>query len=221
MKNLSFLVISGIILLSLVSLVSASISTNPVIVLLDEGNPTQSLTFTNSDINDTSTYPLTLSSSLTDFVDMSFDTITFPSLRFITLSIKDNAPSGNPIGTLNYGDYSTGVIVSIEEDVDPDSCQIRPSIGEYNQDYQQGAQVPETITFDPQNCDGDIIISGVSVQGGVVDSNGKRKPVSKGMITSDEINVNIDTEGLPAKTYEGIKLTFNAYGKQHTIRFKI
>ena len=145
--------------------------------------------------------------------------------QLFTVNFDSDAPANPYFGYISFDDGHQNINVNLnvqeENEIYPSACQIRPSIGEYNQDYQQGAQVTETITFDPQNCVGDIIISGVNVQGGVVDSNGKRKPVSKGMITSDEINVIIDTEGLPSKTYDGIKLTFNAYGTQHTIRFKI
>jgi len=197
----------------------SAITTNPSAVYLDQtftDNPSQNVKFTNL-LNQTLT--LTLSSELQNIVDLSFSTAY--EGQSTTLTINPNALPGTYSGTLNYGESIPIYVHVLEEQIYPSSCQIRPSIVEYNQDYQQGAQGTETITFDPQNCDGDIDITGVIIQGGVVDSSGKRKPVSKGTISSNEINFNIDTEGLPSKTYDGIKLTFNAYGTQHTIKFNI
>ncbi len=217
MKKINSLIVSIIMLLS-INFVLA-ISTTPNHIVFDENNKDNALRVTFSGLN--GSLNLFLSGSISSYLSMSHNSVNEFG-DYVDISLIDDIPNNLLVGSINFDGGSIPITILVdEEESNPGDCQIRPSIGEYNQDYQQGAQVTETITFDPQDCDGDIIISGVSVQGGVVDSNGKRKPVSKGMITSDEINVNIDTEGLPSKTYDGIKLTFNAYGTQHTIRFKI
>jgi len=133
--------------------------------------------------------------------------------------------TGNYEGMIYSEGLGIPVTLEVTPALDPTACRINPSIVEYNQDFQQGAKTTETITFNPnENCHGDISVSGASIQGGVfVDDGGvsKRKPVSLGIVTPNEININIDTEGLPPKSYENIKLTFNAYDEQHTIKFNI
>jgi len=77
------------------------------------------------------------------------------------------------------------------------------------------------ITFNPQNCNGQLSLStsSVSIQGGILTTEGQ-KPVSIASIQTDGVNLNLNTAGLNSQTYSSY-LNIIAFGKQFQIPFII
>lgn len=222
--NLLCILLFGIFL---ISIVSAEVTCNEHSVYLSyiEGEiPNGDIIITSCSSDNSTTINLD-GVGVPGYIQKGSDNSVISGTKNLRIEIDSSIPSGIYFPRFYFDDSeSVYITLNIEEDeepIDPYACQINPSIVEYNQDFQQGAQTTETITFNPRNCEGEISISDVNIQGGIVDNSGKKKPVSKGVVTPNEININIDTEGLPSKTYDNIKLTFYAYGEQYTIKFTI
>lgn len=86
----------------------------------------------------------------------------------------------------------------------PSSCQLNSNILQYNQIFQQGAQLTERVNFIPQNCPQNVLANAV-ITGGIVVNQGTtsiRKPVRISSIEQNAVNLIIDTEGLNSQTYQ-------------------
>ncbi|MFW9952140.1 MAG: hypothetical protein ACFFKA_18620, partial [Candidatus Thorarchaeota archaeon] len=182
---------------------------------MDADNPSQLIEFINSNSSSTGSVPITLSSTLTTVASLDFNTIEFPNERYATISIKSTAEEGYYHGTLNYGSESTNVIIYIEEIIDPDACQLNPTLVTYTQTIQQGveSELPK-ITFNPKNCVGDFSISSAYISGGITTSEGQ-KPVYIKSASSKDILLGINTGGLSSAPYKST-LTLSAFGETFT-----
>lgn len=118
-KRVGFILLNLISFLFIISFASATITTDPSSVFLTPTQTSQLVEFINSNSTDTSTYPLSLSSDLTNVVSLSFNNIIFPSNRYITISVKSTAPAGTHNGYLNFGTYSLPITVYVENTTIP------------------------------------------------------------------------------------------------------
>ena len=153
--------------------------------------------------------------------------ITIPpqSSSNIQLIFPTQSAKGFFEGLLYFSDGSATIPIklNITQSVSPSSCQINPSLVTYTQAIQQGTElVLPKITFEPVNCPSQLILtpSSVSIQGGIVTTQGQ-KPLALSSVTSDGVQVKIDTNGLTTSQTYFTSLNINAFSKQFQIPFTI
>lgn len=145
--------------------------------------------------------------------------------RIIVLTFDSAAPSGNNLGAITFSESGSSVVnvLMVVNSTQQVGCQINPSLVSYSQAIQQGTRTPiPTITFSPTNCPGTLSLtaSSVSVQGGIITTEGQ-KPISISSVTSEGVNLVIDTSGLTTQTTYTSTLNINAFSKNFQVPFNI
>ena len=156
-------IIIGVFLLSLflISLVSA-VTTNPTQIILNNQNPSQLIEFQglNSSIS------LSLSSSILNYAQLNFYTVDSTN-RWVTISLKENVPAGNYIGSINYDGGTIPIGIYIEEN----ETQIESDIIVFPTSkvvtVKQGSEKTQSIMLTvPSNYPGSINILSVDFNPG-------------------------------------------------------
>lgn len=112
-RNL-YLAFSIMLALMLFPIVSATITTSPTNVFLNPSTTSQLIEFT-KDVNDsTNTLSLSLSTGIASVTQLNFNTVNFPSERFVTISVKSGAVGGSYSGTIDWSGGSLPVSVFVE-----------------------------------------------------------------------------------------------------------
>lgn len=129
----------------------------------------------------------------------------------ILVQVSNNTPSGlyplslsfNGSQLVNMLFIINGTQQQIQQNQNPSNCQLNPNILQYNQIFQQGSQLTERISFNPQNCSQNVLGNAIVTGGIIINSNGNsiRKPVRLSNIEPNAVNVIIDTSGLNSQTY--------------------
>lgn len=112
-RNL-YLAVITILALIVVPLASATITTDPTNVFLNPSQDSQLIEFIKSGNDSTSSLSLSLSSGISGVTQLNFNSVNFPSDRFVTLSVKSGASGGSYSGTIDWSGGSLPVSVFIE-----------------------------------------------------------------------------------------------------------
>jgi hypothetical protein len=180
-------------------------------------NPTSNVLTCVSDTNDSIQLE-----KLGNYFTLNSTTVNQNSTK-ILITFDGLAPVGNYIGFINYnGTIKTTINITVLASTSG-GCQLNPSLTFFSQNIQAGTRttIPKII-FNPTGCTGTLTLSAsnVYVMGGVTTNDGITKPLALSSITSDGVNLAINTEGLSSQTYQSV-LYINAFTKTFTIPFNI
>lgn len=226
MKTKIFLLILGIFFLSFTSAYSVTLTVTPSSLNLNSGaSSTISIHYVIENTNGLAGANGVSLSGTPNFLTYSGGSVSYGANTTTAgdLTINVNIPSGTNVGDYTNTVSISGNSVSIPIHVSASTeCQINPSLASFTQTVQTGSEIPlPKITFSPTNCIGTMVFdsSHIYIEGGIV-IGGLTKPVSISSITSDGVNLNVNTQGLSSQTYQ-TKLKVNAFNKNFEIPINI
>lgn len=205
-------IIAGIFLINSVSATTCTVSS--ISKSMEEGSTIPTVPAFSCTNNGNSSTQI---NKVGNFFTLSESTpITLPanSTKQITLNFNSMA-KGSYEGLIYADGLSVPITLNVTNPIDPNACQLNPSLVSYNQAVQQGTQfeLPKII-FNPKNCDGDFSITSAYISGGITTSGGQ-KPVFIKSASSQEILLGVDTSGLSSAPYNS-KLTVVAFSHTFT-----
>jgi hypothetical protein len=215
-KEIAFLIIVfGIFVIPSMSAITLDKSS----LFFNDTYTIDSIIFSQTNTTNITTINFTLDSAISDKINTSQSDFSFDVYSSTTLSvgIKNNLDSGNFFGGLHWvaSDGTSGnvpIIISIASTQSQGGCQLNPSIITYQQSVSQGTETDlPKIIFNPTGCTGAFNIQNAYITGGVTTTSGI-KPVYIKSLSSQEILLGVDTNGLSSRTYN-TKLTVVAFSK--------